>query len=106
VKNLTTPKQSEKTTERYLKDQIVKLGGFSAKWVSPNMAGVPDRICFLPNGFIVFVEIKSEGLKPTPLQEFVFKRLNMLGQPVFIVDTKEKVDALLDIIKEKINASY
>lgn len=102
MKNLTTTKQSEKTTEHYLTDQVVKSGGLSFKWVSPNNSGVPDRICFFPSGLIVLIEVKSQGLKPSPLQAFTFERLGKLGHPVFVVDTKAAVDKLILAIQEQI----
>ena len=96
-------KESEKTTEKYLKDQVLRLGGLSYKWVSPNNSGVPDRICFFNASLIVLVEIKSEGLKPSPLQAHVFSRLSELGHPVFVVDTKTAVDQLMKTIGERLN---
>ena len=42
----------EKDIEKFLNDNIKKLGGRSYKFVSPGNSGVPDRIIFLPGGKI------------------------------------------------------
>ena len=55
-----TGKESEKKTERYLADRMKAIGGRAVKFVSPGLAGVPDRLC-LRGGKVVFVELKSEG---------------------------------------------
>lgn len=37
------------------------MGGECLKFVSPSMAGVPDRIILMPGGVVSFVEVKREG---------------------------------------------
>ena len=66
----------------------------AAKWVSPGMAGVPDRIVFLPGGRIIFVELKRPGEKPTPLQNRIIEMLRELGADVRVVDSMEKADEI------------
>lgn len=44
--------ESEKETEKYLRDEIKKMGGAAYKFVSPGNAGVPDRLVCLPGGKI------------------------------------------------------
>lgn len=88
--------ESEKETERYLRDRVKTLGGRSYKWVSPGCAGVPDRIVILPGGQVVFVELKSEGEESTVLQKKRQRELRDLGCTVYAdVDTKAKVRELL-----------
>lgn len=44
--------------EKYLVDEIEKIGGTAYKFTSPGRVGVPDRIvCY--KGLVVFVEVKS-----------------------------------------------
>lgn len=50
----------EKTLERKLKERVKKLGGLCWKFTSPGTAGVPDRIVVLPDGQIIFVELKGD----------------------------------------------
>ena len=66
----------------------------AAKWVSPSMSGVPDRIVFLPGGKIIFVELKRPGEKPTALQDRIIEILRGLGADVRVVDSMEKVDEI------------
>lgn len=52
------PNVLEKDIERKLINMVRRYGGKCPKWVSPGWAGVPDRICLLPGGLIIFVETK------------------------------------------------
>lgn len=90
----------EKKIEQYLVDEVEKLRGIAFKWSSPGNRGVPDRICFLPKGTIVFVECKATGKRPTPLQRKVVQSLRDFGQEVLIIDSKEMVDIFCETITE------
>lgn len=81
--------------ERRLKREVVKLGGQALKFVSPGMAGVPDRIVLLPNGRIHFVEMKAPGEKLRPLQEKRAKDLTSLGFSVYTIDSLETIDSFI-----------
>lgn len=48
----------EKEIEAKLVRAVKMYGGLCLKWVCPGWAGVPDRICLLPGGHILFVETK------------------------------------------------
>jgi hypothetical protein len=41
------------------------------------------------------IELKAPGAKPTKLQEVQHKRLRALGCDVRVINSREKVDALL-----------
>ena len=84
----------EKKIEQRWRVIAKKAGGLAAKWVSPGMAGVPDRIVFLPGGRIIFVELKRPGEKPTPLQNRIIEMLRGLGADVRVVDSMEKADEI------------
>ena len=84
----------EKKIEERLRKKAKEAGGLAAKWVSPSMSGVPDRIVFLPGGKIIFVELKRPGEKPTPLQNRIIEILRGLGADVRVVDSMEKVDEI------------
>lgn len=88
-------KVSEKSIEAYLRNQVRKIGGRAYKFTSPGNAGVPDRLVMLPGGDLFFVELKAPGGKTTKLQEKRIKELEMLGQVVFIADSREAVDKIL-----------
>lgn len=75
----------EKDIEKILVSEVKKLGGRAYKWVSPGNDGVPDRIVIFPNRPPIFVELKSETGRLSALQQVQIKRLQELGQAVFVV---------------------
>ena len=94
--------ESEKTLEARLVREIEARGGMALKYTSQFHRGIPDRICLLPGGLSVFVELKSTGQKPTKLQEHAMKRLDELGHPNTVIDSTEKLEELLQILDEGI----
>ncbi len=84
----------EKVIEKYLKDEVKKLGGLSYKWSSPAQRGVMDRIVFL-YGKIYFIEVKNETGKLSRLQEIMHDELRARGCNVLTVHSKEEVDEFL-----------
>lgn len=94
-------KITEKSIEIYLRDRIKKVGGIAFKFISPGNDGVPDRLICLPTGQVIFVELKAPGKTTRPLQDLQISRLRNLNFKVFIIDSKEKVDELLEMIHEK-----
>ena len=76
----------EKDIEAHLVEGIKRLGGVAYKFTSPGRRNVPDRICVLPGGSIVFVELKAPGKKPTAGQAREHQRLRDLGQQVDVCD--------------------
>lgn len=81
----------ESSIECRLVKEVEKLGGICWKFVSPGVAGVPDRLVLLPGGQIVFVELKAPGQKARKLQEYRHKQLRKLGFRVEIIDSIEGV---------------
>jgi len=100
-RNNQTP---EKEIESYLVSRITDLGGMCPKWTSPGTKSVPDRIVFMPEGLVVFVELKRErGGRISPMQKWREKQLSSLGQKVFFIHTREQVDMLVsDLMKGQI----
>ena len=94
----------ERDIEKYLVRRVAWLNGKAYKFASPSNRSVPDRLCCLPNGRIKFVECKATGKKPTPLQAKVINYLRSLGNEVFVVDSKEKVNMLISAwLEEELN---
>ena len=91
-------RESEKALERNLNKEVKALGGWSLKILSNFITGLPDRLV-LYNGRAYFVEVKSEGKKPSARQRIVHKKLEALGFPVSVIDTTEKLDNFINEIR-------
>ena len=84
---------SEKLLERKLKARVEALGGLCLKFLS-TINGYPDRICLLPAGVVLWVELKSTGKKPTQLQLQRHEELRSRGYRVYVVDDLKSLDNL------------
>lgn len=89
----------ESAIERHLVLSVKKMGGMAVKFVSPSLAGVPDRIILLPERKIAFVELKAKGKKLRPLQEKRKQQLMALGFPVYVIDDVKQIGDVLDEIQ-------
>lgn len=81
----------ESTLEQAARKHIRSLGGQCYKWVCPGENGVPDRICILPGGKIIFIELKRPGRKDgmSARQKKIFRILKALGCKAWRIDNLE-----------------
>ena len=86
----------EKPIEAHLVKRVKERGGIAFKFVSPQRRSVPDRLCLMPLGRTVFVELKAPDKEPTEAQAREHQRLRDLGHTVLVLDTKERVDFYFD----------
>lgn len=93
----------EKDIERWLGNQLKKLGCIYMKFVSPGNDGVPDRIVVLPGGEVLFVELKSENGRLSHTQVYQIARLRKQGVKVLIVSSKAEAMELLLLAEAKCN---
>ena len=91
-------KESEKVLERNLNKEVKALGGWSLKILSNFITGLPDRLVLL-NGRAYFIEVKSQGKKPRPIQRVIHRKLEALGFPVSVIDTTEKLNNFINEIR-------
>lgn len=89
----------EKTVERKLVNAVKARGGICPKWVSPGLAGMPDRIVLLPDRHFGFVEVKAPGEKPRPLQISRHRLLGKLGFHTYVLDGVDQIGGILDEIQ-------
>ena len=82
----------EKTIEAALVKRVKELGGMAEKFTSGRRS-VPDRIVTLPEGVIIFVELKAPGKHATPLQQLDHERRRVLGCDVRVINTLEDARA-------------
>ena len=85
----------EKDVERKLVGAVRNAGGLALKFVSPGLAGVPDRLLLFPDGRMAFCEVKAPGEKPRPLQVHRMEQLRKLGFRVYVVDGEEQIGAMI-----------
>ncbi len=96
----------EKTVERKLVKAVRDSGGLALKFVSPGMAGVPDRLVLFTGGKAAFCEVKAPGEKPRPLQEHRIKQLQALGFRVYVVENEEQIGVMMKDMKKWDCPSY
>jgi hypothetical protein len=75
----------EKDIEKIFTTEIKRAGGKAYKFTSPGNDGVPDRIVLFPDGWIVFVELKTDTGKLSKLQELQCRQIAELGQSVRVL---------------------
>jgi hypothetical protein len=90
----TVNRDSEKYLEPKLKREVEKLGGYCRKYKSQSRRGAPDRIVIY-QGLVFFIEVKSKGRKPSPLQIEEHAAIRAAGGTVRVID---RHTALLNFI--------
>lgn len=83
----------ERNVEQALVRKVKSLGGMCEKFTSPGRRSVPDRIITMPNGRIIFVELKAPKKKPTENQLRDHAKRRALGCDVRVIDTVEDANA-------------
>ena len=88
----------ERQVEQALVKAVKTRDGICPKFVSPGLAGVPDRLVLMPNGKMGFVEVKAPSKKPRALQLYRIKQFRDLGFKCFVLDDVEQIPTLIDEI--------
>ncbi|MHB1654401.1 MAG: VRR-NUC domain-containing protein [Desulfitobacteriaceae bacterium] len=86
----------ERLIEQKLRNGVRTKSGLALKFVSPGMAGVPDRIVLVPGGRVYFVELKAPGKHLSPKQVKMAAVLERMGHDVRLIDSLELVESFLD----------
>ena len=89
---------TEKYLEKKLVDIVKKVGGLCIKIHNPYYRGLPDRLVILPDGGVVWIELKTLGKKPTKLQQLAHDELRKRGQYVYIIDSEKKLNEFSRLI--------
>ena len=85
----------EKELEARLVHGVKALGGRAYKFVSPGNVGVPDRIVVLPEGRIIFVELKADFGRVSAVQQKQIQDLRRVGCRVEVVRGLQGVERFL-----------
>lgn len=83
----------ERDVEKALVRRVKALGGMAEKFASPARRSVPDRLVTMPDGQIIFVELKAPGKKPTEAQMRDHAKRRAMGCDVRVIDNKDDADA-------------
>lgn len=89
----------EKAIEQKFREAVKAVGGVAVKFTSPGWDGMPDRLALLPGGRMAFVEVKSPGKKPRPLQEARHRMLRRLDFKVYVLDDEGQIGGIIDEIQ-------
>ena len=89
----------EKTVESKFTSAVTAKGGLAVKFTSPGFNGMPDRLVMFPGGRIAFVEVKTPGETPRPLQRLRIRTLRRLGFKAFVLDNPEQIGGIIDAIQ-------
>ena len=92
----------EKQVERKLVEGVKVLGGMCLKFVSPSSKGVPDRIVLLPNGKVIFVELKTDTGRLSKIQEFMIDEMQKRKADVRVLYGVNDVKSFLTSIEGSI----
>lgn len=92
---------SEKAIEQFLANHVKRMGGVCLKYSNPGMVGYPDRVCLLPGGVTIWVELKSQGKHLKPVQRIRKAQMENMGHPVYVCDSKLQVELLLKQYERK-----
>lgn len=90
---------SEKALERRLVKKAQALGWMAVKQCDVMNSGLPDRLIVTKDGKTLWVEVKSLGKRPTPLQESQIRKLRSLGHLVFVVDSEESLQEVISYLE-------
>ncbi len=92
--------QRERDVEKWLCNQVKKLGGHAYKFVSPGCDGVPDRIIILPGGRVYFVELKTDKGQPSLIQEWQMRFLSDLGCDVRLIRGMDEARVFIEEVQD------
>lgn len=83
----------EKDVESYLSKEMSRIGLRTYKFIPDQRVGMPDRLVTLPNGRVIWIEMKTDGGHLSLVQELRHRELREQGQRVEVLWTKADVDA-------------
>lgn len=96
---------TEKEIEKRLTIKLKELGCLVYKFISPNNAGVPDRIVIYPGGRVAFIELKTLSGRLSPLQAAQIDKLKRKGANVDVVVGLAGVDDYVERVRHAIHTA-
>lgn len=86
----------EAKIEASFRKKVKAAGGISFKFVSPGYSGVTDRIVLLPNGDVIFVEIKAPNGKLSALQVQFGRMLEQYKAKYEVIWCEDDINKFID----------
>lgn len=83
----------EKNLEAFFRRGVHAAGGWCLK--NTSVAGIPDRLVLLPDGRVVFAELKTETGRLSKIQIGVIKKLRGLGMECVVLAGKQEIEEWL-----------
>ena len=87
-------RNSEKWLEKEADRRVRQMGGKSEKWGTMSN---PDRIFFLPDNIIFFIEFKSYEQTPTPAQKYKIKEMLGFGVRTYVVASLNDLNGIPEL---------
>lgn len=75
-----------------LVEKVRAAGGICVKNTGEGAKGIPDRLCVLRRGRTVWVELKTPGKRPAPMQVRWIAALAAMGHIAVVVDSLDALD--------------
>lgn len=103
-RKVEAPKGSilEKKVEKYIADEIKKMGGLAFKFLSSSMTGVPDRIILI-RGRVKFLEVKAEKGTLSKRQKAVAVQFEKLGFKIDVVQGIEEAEQYIQDLEDELD---
>lgn len=86
----------ESAIEARLVREVKKRGGLCYKFISPDNAGVPDRIVITPDGRTIYVELKTLIGRLAKIQRWQLEELRKRGADVRVLYGMDQVMAFVE----------
>ncbi|MCK0528896.1 VRR-NUC domain-containing protein [Veillonella sp. KGMB01456] len=96
---------TEKEIEKRLTIKLKELGCLVYKFISPNNAGVPDRIVIYPGGRVDFIELKTLSGRLSPLQAAQIDKLKRKGANVDVLVGLAGADDYVERVRHAIHTA-
>ena len=92
---------SEAAIQRQVMKALEKEGWTCVKLIQTNLNGMPDLLC-LRGGMTMFIEVKSETGKVSPMQLHRIEKLKMNGFGAYVVSSVKQL-YVMGLIRELCN---
>ena len=87
----------ESAIQQKVMQKCMQKGILCVKVDSSSSRGWPDLTCVLPNGTVLFIELKTATGKTSKLQDYMINKLKRNQANVYIIRSIEAFDQLINV---------